>query len=409
MFDWLALDPRTLLLVALLLVMLNAAAMALLLPGLADELKPSARSWGIGIGFQAISGLSFALQSALQAWIPEALLVILAHVAALVGMTFYLRALLQFHGLPFRWPLLLPAVIGGSAIVLVTALGGGLAWRIVFTSLTLSVLLLLAVRTLSGPGPMLPQVSRRVLRLTLCVLLAAVVMRALQAALDPPQALALIDIARGPLVLQLLLMSALPVVGTSAFFAMCSERMRMRWEAAAATDFLTGLANRRSLVEASEEAIREARQTARPLCLAILDIDHFKPLNDRLGHAAGDAALKHFARLLQDACGPTDLAARAGGEEFCVLFRAGGPEPALGMLARLQGQLRQRSWIWQGHAQEFSFSAGVSELGEDDGGFDSLLGRADQALYAAKRQGRDRVVLANPPTGRAAVPVDAPA
>lgn len=87
MFDWLALDPRTLLLVAPLLVVLNAAALALLLPSLAEELRPSARSWGLGILMQALSGLTFALQGDLEAGVPERVLVVSAHAFALVGMT----------------------------------------------------------------------------------------------------------------------------------------------------------------------------------------------------------------------------------------------------------------------------------------------------------------------------------
>lgn len=307
-----------------------------------------------------------------------------------------MHALRQFHSLPSRSLVLLPALAGTLAIALGTALGAGLAWRILCTSASLTVLLLVGIRSLSTPGPLFPRVSRRVLQLALMVLAVAVGLRALQAWLDPPKATTLIDIDRGSLVLQLLLMSALPMVGTSAFFAMCSERMRMRWESAAATDFLTGLPNRRNLVEVAEDAILEARAAAFPLSLAVIDIDDFKYLNDRLGHAAGDAALKHLARHLRTLCGERELPARAGGEEFCIVARGHDREGAGDLLTKLQRQMGELPFEWQGQYEPLTFSAGVSELCPDDGGFDSLFGRADQALYLAKRGGRDRIVIAPP-------------
>jgi diguanylate cyclase (GGDEF)-like protein len=318
---------------------------------------------------------------------------VLAHALALSGMTLYVHALRQFHGLPFRALLLAPALLGSSAIAAVTLLDLGLAWRIVCTSLTFAVLLIAGLHTLSGANPLAPRISSRVLRIAFLVLTVAVSLRAVQAGLHPPQGAVLIDITRGPFIAQLLLMSALPVVGTSVFFAMCSERMRLRWEAAAATDFLTGLANRRSLVDGASAAIREAHTAARPLALAMIDIDHFKQINDRYGHAAGDAALRLFADRLRGVCAADDLPARTGGEEFCVLGRGRNADDLGRLVGELRQALQQQPLQWQAQTLRFTFSAGIAALSAGEDGLDDLLGRADLALYAAKHHGRDRIEL----------------
>ena len=316
MLDWLTLDARTLLQVSLLLVLLNAAAFALLLPSLADALRPSARSWGLGIALQWLGGLVFAYEAALADILPVAVLAAFPHLAALAGMSLYVHALRRFNGLRFHWPQALPGLACGLGIVGATVLDGGLATRILFTSLGLAVLLLMGLRLLSMDTPLAPRVSRRVLRLALATLAFAVAVRAVYVIFEPPQVSALVEIGQGPLVLQLLLMCALPLVGTSAFFAMCSERVRLGWESAASTDFLTGLPNRRSLVDAAQLAIRQTRERGGRLTLTILDVDHFKRLNDRFGHAVGDFALVHLADRLRALCAEHDLPARAGGEEF---------------------------------------------------------------------------------------------
>ncbi len=409
MLDWFTLDPRTLLQVSLLLVLLNAGAFAMLLPSLADELKPSARSWGLGIALQWLGGVVFASEAALKGTLPESFLSAFPHLAALAGMSLYVHALRRFNALDFDWAVLMPAGLCGLGIVLATVWGGGLPARILFTSLGLGVLLLMGIRLPSQETRLAPRVSRRVLRAAFATLALAVAVRAIHVLIEPPEASTLVDIGRGPLVLQLFLMCALPLVGTSAFFAMCSERVRLGWETAASTDFLTGLPNRRSLVEAAQQAIHQARECGGALSLAILDVDHFKRLNDSLGHAAGDEALKFLADRLHALCDASDLPARAGGEEFCLLSRGGTPEAVAQRLRSLQAALREHAFEWEGQSVVLSFSAGVAGLEPVDGSFDSLLGRADQALYAAKQQGRQRVFLAPSSEPQGAVPAWEPA
>jgi diguanylate cyclase (GGDEF)-like protein len=156
-------------------------------------------------------------------------------------------------------------------------------------------------------------------------------------------------------------------------------------------DVLTGLANRRQFDECMASEVERAQRYSNPLCLALIDIDHFKRINDSGGHALGDAVLVRIARLMAEHFRASDLVARIGGDEFAVVF----PETALpGALAAVE-QLRMRmaasvfDEIATGEA--VTMSAGVSERLPGEGR-DALQSRADQLLYTAKAAGRDRVL-----------------
>ena len=167
----------------------------------------------------------------------------------------------------------------------------------------------------------------------------------------------------------------------------------------AATDPLTGLANRRRFDEALDEACRPEARRDRPLCLAMLDADHFKRLNDRHGHLVGDAVLRAVAgRLAVRTRRPGELAYRFGGEEFVALL------PGLDLDAAEAWAERVRSEVAVGVMErdgiEITLSVGIA-LAPAGGRVDpaGLVSAADAALYEAKRAGRDRVVVSNPAGG----------
>jgi len=145
-----------------------------------------------------------------------------------------------------------------------------------------------------------------------------------------------------------------------------------RLHAAASTDPLTGLANRRDWAERSEQLLRRARATGRPLTVAVLDLDGFKAVNDTAGHAAGDALLRDLAGAWAGGLRRPDVLARLGGDEFVLTLPDTGPEEARALLDRL-GRTRAVAW-----------SSGTATSSGDDALAD-LLSRADAALYAAKR------------------------
>jgi diguanylate cyclase (GGDEF)-like protein len=160
----------------------------------------------------------------------------------------------------------------------------------------------------------------------------------------------------------------------------------------ARTDALTGLPNRRTLEHDLPLELARARRGGVPACLALLDLDYFKPFNDQHGHQAGDALLRQVAAAWRPAVRETDLLVRLGGDEFAVVL------PDCDVPAAEVVLTRMRAAMPAGH----SMSAGVAqwELGEPQ---ESLIGRADHALYAAKAAGRGRTMVA-PGSAQAQLP-----
>ena len=158
----------------------------------------------------------------------------------------------------------------------------------------------------------------------------------------------------------------------------------------AAHDALTGLANYRRSQEALAAAIHTARRYRHELVVAVVDLDHFKAVNDTHGHRAGDEALVGFAAMLRDGTRAVDTCGRMGGEEFDVVMPETGVIEAEVLLGRLRAACRERPMTSSG--ARLTFSAGVAQFDHDDTP-ETLLGRADAALYRAKAAGRDRTEL----------------
>lgn len=156
-------------------------------------------------------------------------------------------------------------------------------------------------------------------------------------------------------------------------------------------DPLTGVLNRKGLDEALEREVANVRRKDTPLCLALLDIDNFKKLNDKLGHATGDEALTHLAGVAREVMRPHDTLARYGGEEFVILLPDTALENGIEAMTRLQRELSKRFFLTGSERILITFSAGVAQLGADEAGQDAIR-RADQAMYLAKRAGKNRVL-----------------
>jgi len=162
----------------------------------------------------------------------------------------------------------------------------------------------------------------------------------------------------------------------------------------AATDMLTGLPNRRQLMTAMELEIRRARRTGRPLSLALIDIDHFKRVNDHHGHPSGDAVLCEVAEVLREVTRGGDVLGRFGGEEFAVLMPDTSIEQAQWASERLRKAIEGREMSFPGGGSGYvTVSTGVALLAGDEH-CDHLISRADAALYEAKAGGRNLVRLA---------------
>lgn len=183
------------------------------------------------------------------------------------------------------------------------------------------------------------------------------------------------------------------VLNTIAMLVAWRDEAEFKLRELAVTDPLTGLPNRRGFEERAQAMLAHARRHELPLTAIMLDLDHFKRINDTHGHEAGDHALELFSRLLKETRRNGDLAARLGGEEFCLLLH---DDAAAG--APLDQRLRQR--LQQAAPAELGltldFSAGMATLQPGDTGILPLLARADAALYEAKTAGRGRLCGAKP-------------
>lgn len=155
-------------------------------------------------------------------------------------------------------------------------------------------------------------------------------------------------------------------------------------------DQLTGALNRRGLEEAFHRELARAQRARTPFAVALLDVDHFKRLNDNLGHQAGDLALVHLAKVIRKLLRPTDSLARYGGEEFLIMLPNSDLDEADKIMHRLQRELTKEYFMHDNQRVLITFSAGVAQLQEGESQA-AIIGRTDAAMYRAKAAGRNRV------------------
>ena len=162
----------------------------------------------------------------------------------------------------------------------------------------------------------------------------------------------------------------------------------------AVRDTLTGLGNRRHFERHARNAFERARAGGQSLSLVMFDIDRFKAVNDTHGHPAGDVVLKEFAKRLQDSIRSRDTACRLGGEEFVLLMPGTDRDLAMIVADRIRQSVATHPFLIDGGREQLDItvSAGVAVMASRDASVDDILHRADDALYLAKRSGRDRVM-----------------
>ena len=197
--------------------------------------------------------------------------------------------------------------------------------------------------------------------------------------------------ARASRSLFFLMGAALPLIGTIGFLLMCNDRMNEELSRLAMRDPLTGVFNRRTFEERAVRVIADAARGVAPLSLLAVDLDHFKHVNDELGHAGGDEALKLVVALMQEVLAEGQILCRIGGEEFAVLLPGADEDDASEVAERLRRHLERSPVHVEGRLLYLRISVGVATFGASHETLPTLLKAADRALYAAKRAGRNRV------------------
>jgi diguanylate cyclase (GGDEF)-like protein len=200
----------------------------------------------------------------------------------------------------------------------------------------------------------------------------------------------LLNIAAGCVVLGVLLLRWLPLAVKERRVA---DEHASDLEMLAAMDWLTGLYNRRHFETLARSELARCQRYLRPLSLLTIDIDHFKSVNDQFGHAAGDRVLRLVANACYAAKRDSDMAARIGGEEFALLLPETSEDAAAQFAERLRDQIRGCTPNVEGTTLTVTVSIGIASANAATTSIDVLMREADQALYDAKRSGRDRVVV----------------
>jgi diguanylate cyclase (GGDEF)-like protein len=173
------------------------------------------------------------------------------------------------------------------------------------------------------------------------------------------------------------------------------RRHRRQLALLANADSLTGLPNRRRTYELGKEAMAKALEAKLPLTVAVVDLDHFKSINDRFGHAGGDRVLQEFARVCRESIRAEDILGRWGGEEFLIVMPGASLDVALVAMERVRELALHIELPTKSVGLRVCLSAGLAALESNVKTLDELIARGDAALYRAKHEGRDLVRIAD--------------
>ncbi|MCK1615239.1 GGDEF domain-containing protein [Bradyrhizobium sp. 159] len=181
------------------------------------------------------------------------------------------------------------------------------------------------------------------------------------------------------------------------FLLLAMDSLRNEVADLALLDDLTGVANRRHLLQRLTEECARSERGGAPFSLLVIDLDGFKTINDTHGHAAGDACLKHFTLMAQTRLRPGDMLARTGGDEFCIVLPSSSLREAAAIARRVLEVCRQDAAACTGRDIPIAISIGVAQWDRGIGQFpDRLIARADHALYAAKKNGKNDLAVYDP-------------
>jgi diguanylate cyclase (GGDEF)-like protein len=187
---------------------------------------------------------------------------------------------------------------------------------------------------------------------------------------------------------------AITVCGAAAAVFWRVRSLQRDLESRASIDFLTGVPNRRHFLELAERVLRSCQRYGRPLSVAVVDLDHFKSINDKYGHKVGDLVLQRFCGQCRTALRESDILGRVGGEEFAILLPNASADVAQEVIDRVRKTIEQTEIVLGTMAPlHFTASFGVADYSGERKDIDALIASADRALYESKKAGRNRVSL----------------
>ena len=379
-------DIRTAILLGASLTLLIGAMLQAVSHGQPAEHRGLMRWWVYGAVAYAVG---YAL-TGFREWIWIGWSAVLANTLITLGLGCFAIALRRFSGLPERGRWLLTL----GMLSLLVSIAFCFVWpderlRLGLTTLIFALVALACVRAIYRRGHK-PTLSEHVAGF---YLLAGLLMLSARVVAILGLGLPLRSIFEPtPVSIAAYVFSGLlPVVSTIAFLLMCTERSQRDLARAARLDYLTGIYNRGAIEELAAAQLAQAQRHGMPMSLMVVDIDHFKRINDELGHAAGDKALAETVKLFRGLLRTEDLIGRLGGEEFVVLMPDTDAIQARNAGERLRRAVANTPLQLDSGEREMTVSIGVAEFRVEDAGFARLLLRADSALYAAKRAGRNRV------------------
>lgn len=380
-----ALDTRTLMMLAALLTLLIGLSLRYVLREYPADLYPSIRRWTFGIVTQATAWTLYSLRDQIPDWLS----VVAANTLLSLAFAKQTQAVRVFGGLRVtHTATYTPVLLVLFVEIVFTYVVPSMRLRLLTATPLFCLQMVYGGMSLLG-APQARRSSHRLTAAAFFALAAVLGMRVIYESMatqvwrtafwTSPMQTTVFAFA-----------SFFPVVATLGFVLMCSDRLYQELERQAMTDALTGIRNRRTLNEQATQALALAQRHARPLALLLIDVDHFKQINDMYGHDAGDAALQLLATALQRALRSEDLCGRLGGEEFVAVLPESDEGAARASAERLRHAVEHLAFNVYGVPVPLRVSIGVAVMCEGDE-FADLLRRADLAMYAAKRAGRNCV------------------
>jgi diguanylate cyclase (GGDEF)-like protein len=355
--------------------------------------------FGLWTAGNALYAAGFML-IALRGMVPALLSVVLANTLLLSGTVLFLEGVRSFRGVAGSRSLSVALVAVPLLLIsCFTFVADDTGMRIIVFSASTAVIAGLVAWALLRDAPPDLRFSLRFTGSLFALHALFMFFRALLTFLNPgPHDLLAPNLIQ---TLTFLVALLLGIAWTFGFVMLNSERLEVDLKKAqvelqrlAETDFLTGIANNRRFFEDGEREIQRARRYGHPLAALMLDLDHFKRVNDTHGHAAGDKVLVAVTatcrRLLRD----IDVFGRLGGEEFVILLPETDLAGGLATAERLRLAIGEMAIVAGDRTLRITISIGVTLLSPDDAGLDAVLKRADDAMYEAKRNGRNRVAAA---------------